>query len=42
LGTKKIHATEKNGKVLVRIGGGFATMESFFETLQVEEQAARV
>lgn len=31
IGTKKIHATEKNGKVLVRIGGGFATMEKFFE-----------
>lgn len=37
LGTRKIHACEKNGKVLVRIGGGFSSMEKFFESIKVEE-----
>eukprot|EP00352_Strombidinopsis_acuminata_P007187 CAMPEP_0176368566 /NCGR_PEP_ID=MMETSP0126-20121128/22685_1 /TAXON_ID=141414 ORGANISM="Strombidinopsis acuminatum, Strain SPMC142" /NCGR_SAMPLE_ID=MMETSP0126 /ASSEMBLY_ACC=CAM_ASM_000229 /LENGTH=132 /DNA_ID=CAMNT_0017726869 /DNA_START=1408 /DNA_END=1806 /DNA_ORIENTATION=- len=42
LGTNKIHTIEKNGIVLVRIGGGFATMEKFFENLHVKEQAIRL
>lgn len=37
IGNKKVHVIEKNNKVLVRIGGGFAKMEQFFDNLQIKE-----
>jgi len=33
IGSKKVHVIEKNNNVLVRIGGGFAKMEQFFDNL---------
>lgn len=36
-GTKKIHAKIINGKLMVRVGGGYMTIEEFVEKHQVNE-----
>jgi len=30
VGVKKVHVYEKNDKILVRVGGGFSSMDQFF------------
>jgi len=37
-GTKKIAAEVRNGKLLVRVGGGFMTLDEFFRKFEKSEQ----